>query len=39
MEERGYARPEALASSAWVAAHLADPGVRIVECNEDPLLY
>jgi thiosulfate/3-mercaptopyruvate sulfurtransferase len=37
--QRGYARPEALVSTDWVAAHLADPGVRIVESNEDPLLY
>jgi thiosulfate/3-mercaptopyruvate sulfurtransferase len=36
---RGYARPEALVSTEWVAAHLADPGVRVVESNEDPLLY
>lgn len=38
-DDRGYARPEALASTAWVAERLRDPGVRIVECNEDPLLY
>ena len=36
---RGYARPEALVSTEWVAAHLSDPAVRIVESNEDPLLY
>jgi thiosulfate/3-mercaptopyruvate sulfurtransferase len=36
---RGYARPEALVSTDWVAAHLADPEVRVVESNEDPLLY
>ncbi len=36
---RGYARPDALVSTAWVAAHLDDPNVRIVESNEDPLLY
>lgn len=34
-----YARPEALVSTDWVAAHLDDPNVRIVESNEDPLLY
>ncbi len=36
---RGYANPEVLVSTEWVAAHLDDPGVRIVESNEDPLLY
>jgi thiosulfate/3-mercaptopyruvate sulfurtransferase len=37
--ERGYAHPDALVSTEWVAAHLNDPNVRIVESNEDPLLY
>lgn len=36
---RGYVHPEVLVDTDWVAAHLADPGVRIVESNEDPLLY
>ena len=36
---RGYAHPEALVSTAWVAEHLADPGVRIAEADEDVLLY
>jgi thiosulfate/3-mercaptopyruvate sulfurtransferase len=36
---RGYAVPDALVSTAWVAQHLDDPDVRIVESNEDPLLY
>jgi thiosulfate/3-mercaptopyruvate sulfurtransferase len=35
----GYARPDVLVSTSWVAEHLADPGVRIVESNEDMLLY
>ncbi|HEX6904192.1 MAG TPA: sulfurtransferase [Thermoanaerobaculia bacterium] len=39
IENRGYANPEALVSTAWVADHLEDSGVRIVESNEDPLLY
>jgi len=34
-----YARPEALVSTQWVADHLNDPDVRIVESNEDILLY
>jgi thiosulfate/3-mercaptopyruvate sulfurtransferase len=37
--ERGYARPDVLASTAWVAGHLDDPKVRLVECDEDLLLY
>jgi thiosulfate/3-mercaptopyruvate sulfurtransferase len=37
--ERGYAHPEALVSTEWVADHLADPTVRLVESNEDLLLY
>lgn len=36
---RGYAYPEVLVSTDWVAAHLSDPGIRIIESNEDPLLY
>jgi thiosulfate/3-mercaptopyruvate sulfurtransferase len=34
-----YAHPEALVSTDWVADHLDDPGVRLVESNEDILLY
>src|SRR5262245_57984911 len=37
--ERRYARPEGLGATGWVAQHPADPSVRIVESNEDPLLY
>jgi thiosulfate/3-mercaptopyruvate sulfurtransferase len=37
--QRGYARPDVLVSTDWVAAHRGDPDVRIVESNEDPLLY
>ncbi len=36
---RGYARPEVLVSTDWVASHLHDSAVRIIESNEDPLLY
>ena len=36
---RGYAHPEMLVSTEWVAGHLNDPNVRIVESNEDTLLY
>ena len=39
IESRGYVHPEVLVSTDWVANHLDDPGVRIIESNEDPLLY
>jgi len=39
IEQRGYARPDVLVSTDWVAEHLDDPSVRLVESNEDPLLY
>jgi thiosulfate/3-mercaptopyruvate sulfurtransferase len=39
IEARGYARPDVLVSTQWVADHLADPNVRIVESDEDILLY
>ncbi|MGI8923265.1 MAG: sulfurtransferase [Fimbriimonadales bacterium] len=39
IDNRGYKHPEALVSTDWVAEHLNDPSIRIVESNEDPLLY
>jgi len=39
IEKRGYARPEVLVSTDWVAEHLDDDRVRIVESDEDLLLY
>ncbi|MEO1087731.1 MAG: rhodanese-like domain-containing protein, partial [Acidobacteriota bacterium] len=39
IEDRGYANPGALVSTDWVAEHLDDPNVRLVESNEDPLVY
>ncbi len=36
---RGYAHPEVLVSTDWVTDHLEDAGVRLVESNEDTLLY
>ena len=35
----GYANPDALVETEWVAAHLDDPKVRLVESDEDVLLY
>lgn len=34
-----YAHPEVLVDTNWVADHLNDPNVRLVESNEDILLY
>jgi len=34
-----YARPDVLVSTEWVAEHLTDPNVRIVESDEDRALY
>jgi len=34
-----YAHPEYLVETEWVAEHLDDPNVRIIESDEDPLLY
>ncbi len=34
-----YAHPEVLVSTDWLSAHLNDSGLRIVESNEDVLLY
>jgi thiosulfate/3-mercaptopyruvate sulfurtransferase len=36
---KGYAHPERLVSTAWLADHLSDPSLRLLECNEDVLLY
>jgi thiosulfate/3-mercaptopyruvate sulfurtransferase len=35
----GYARPDVLVSTQWVEDHLNDPNIRIVESDEDILLY
>ncbi|MEO8623767.1 MAG: sulfurtransferase [bacterium] len=34
-----YAHPEALASTDWLSQHLDDPTVRVLESDEDVLLY
>ena len=36
---KGYAKPEILVSTEWLAQHLADPKLRIIESDEDVLLY
>ncbi|MDB4887371.1 MAG: putative thiosulfate sulfurtransferase [Gemmatimonadetes bacterium] len=39
IDAKHYAHPEALVSTEWLAAHLDDPAVRILESDEDVLLY
>ena len=34
-----YAHPEYLVETDWVAAHSSDPKIRIIESDEDALLY
>ena len=34
-----YAHPELLVDTQWVAGHLDDPNVRVIESDEDYLLY
>lgn len=35
----GYVRPDVVVETSWVAEHFNDPTVRIVESDEDVLLY
>lgn len=37
--ERGYAHPDKLVSTDWVAENLNNPAIRMIESNEDELLY
>jgi thiosulfate/3-mercaptopyruvate sulfurtransferase len=39
MSESSYAHPDVLVSTEWVVEHLNDPSIRIVESDEDVLLY
>ncbi|MDQ2906385.1 MAG: sulfurtransferase [Chloroflexota bacterium] len=39
MSEAEYAHPEVLVETKWVAEHLNDPAVRLIEADEDILLY
>jgi thiosulfate/3-mercaptopyruvate sulfurtransferase len=36
---KGYVRPEVLVTTEWLAAHLDDPKIRILESDEDVLLF
>jgi thiosulfate/3-mercaptopyruvate sulfurtransferase len=37
--DKGYVHPEMLVSTDWLAEHLNDPLIRVIECDEDVLLY
>ena len=39
MANKGYANPDVLVSTEWVAGHLNDKNIRLLESNEDVLLY
>jgi thiosulfate/3-mercaptopyruvate sulfurtransferase len=39
IEVKGYARPDVLVTTDWLAAHLEDPSIRIIESDEDVLLF
>ena len=39
IDTRHYAHPDVLVSTDWVAEHLHDSDIRLVESNEDTLLY
>lgn len=36
---KGYVRPEVLVSTEWLAQRLDDPKIRVIESDEDVLLY
>jgi len=36
---KGYAHPDTLVSTEWLAAHIDDPKIRLIESDEDVLLY
>lgn len=39
IQSRGYANPDILVSTDWLADNLNNPNIRIIESNEDDLLY
>ncbi|HTE84873.1 MAG TPA: rhodanese-like domain-containing protein, partial [Dehalococcoidia bacterium] len=39
MDSEGYAHPEVLVDTAWLAGHLHDPGLRVVEVDVSPAAY
>ena len=39
MTDTNYAQPDSLVTIDWLATHLKEPNTRLVESNEDILLY
>ncbi len=39
INQRGYTNPQMLVSTDWVQSHLGDKSIRIIESNEDQLLF
>jgi thiosulfate/3-mercaptopyruvate sulfurtransferase len=39
IERKGYVRPDVLVTTSWLAKHLHDPNIRVVESDEDVLLF
>ena len=39
IQRKGYTRPDVLVTTSWLAEHLNDPSLRIIESDEDVLLY
>ena len=39
IERKGYAHPDVLVTTAWLAEHVHDPAIRIIESDEDVLLF
>ncbi len=37
--DKGYAHPDVLVSTEWLAEHQSDPELRVLESDEDVLLY
>ncbi len=37
--DKGYVHPEYLVTTDWLATHLNDPNLRVIESDEDVLLY
>ena len=39
IKKKGYTNPDALVTTDWVEEHLHDENIRLIESNEDQLLY
>ncbi|MGI8401084.1 MAG: sulfurtransferase [Gemmatimonadaceae bacterium] len=39
IKAKGYVHPEVLVTTSWLAEHLDDPAIRVIESDEDVLIY